>query len=61
MTVQRTTDRNTVPIGVAVLGVLVVGTGWLVLEGLPFLVGCGLTLLLAAAAVGLLTAHLRDG
>jgi hypothetical protein len=57
----RPADRNTVPLGVAVLGALVVGTGWLVLQGLPFLVGCGLTLVLATAAVGLLTAHLRDG
>jgi hypothetical protein len=49
-----------VPLGVAVLGALVVGTGWLVLQGLPFLVGCGLTFVLALAGVGLLTSHLRD-
>ena len=61
MTVRPASKSSTVPIGVAVLGVLVVGTGWLVFQGLSFLVGCGLTLLLAAAAVGLLTAHLRDG
>lgn len=60
MTVRRASDRNTVPLGVAVLGALVVGTGWLVLQGLPFLVGVGLTLGLAAAAIALLTAHLGD-
>jgi hypothetical protein len=60
MTVRPASDRNTVPLGVAVLGALVVGTGWLVLQGLPFLVGVGLTLGLAAAAVVLLTTHLRD-
>ena len=60
MTVRPASDRNTVPLGVAVLGALVVGIGWLVLQGLPFLVGVGLTLGLAAAAVVLLTTHLRD-
>ena len=60
MTVRPASDRNTVPLGVAVLGALVVGTGWLVLQGLPFLLGVGLTLGLAAAAVVLLTTHLRD-
>jgi hypothetical protein len=60
MTVRPASDRSTVPFGVAILGALVVGTGWLVLQGLSFLVGCGLTFALAAAAVGLLTAHLRD-
>src|SRR4029077_10352471 len=40
MTVRPVSDRNTVPLGVAVLGALVVGTGWLLFEGLSFLVGC---------------------
>jgi len=60
MTVRPVSDRNTVPLGVAVLGALVVGTGWLVLQGLPFLVGCALTFGLAVAAIAMLTAHLRD-
>ncbi len=60
MTVRPASDGNTVPFGVAVLGVLVVGTGWLVFQGLSFLVGCGLTLAFAAAAIALLTAHPSD-
>ncbi len=60
MTVRHVTQRNTVPIGVTVLGALVLGTGWLVIQGLPFLLGCALTLGLAAAAVGLLTAPVRE-
>ena len=55
MTVRPASDGNTVPLGVAVLGVLVVGTGWLVFQGLPFLVGCALTVVFAAAAIALLT------
>jgi hypothetical protein len=57
MTVRPASDGNTVPLGVAVLGVLVVGTGWLVFLGLPFVVGCALTLAFAAGAIGLLTAR----
>jgi len=60
MTVRPASDRNTVPLGVAVLGALVVGTGWLVLQGLPFLVGVGLTLGLATIAIVLLTARLGE-
>jgi len=55
MTVRPASDGNTVPLGVAVLGVLVVGTGWLVFQGLPFLVGCALAVAFAAAAIALLT------
>ena len=55
MTVRPASDGNTVPFGVAVLGVLVVGTGWLVFLGLPFVLGCALTLAFAAAAIALLT------
>jgi hypothetical protein len=57
MTVRPASDGNTVPFGVAVLGVLVVGTGWLVFLGLSFIVGCALTLAFAAAAIALLTTH----
>ena len=60
MTVRPASDGNTVPLGVAVLGVLVVGTGWLVFQGLSFLVGCGLTLVFTAAAIALLTARPSD-
>ena len=60
MTVRPASESSTVPIGVAVLGVLVVGTGWLVFQGLSFLVGCAVTVVWAAAAIALLTAHLDD-
>ncbi|HLB39228.1 MAG TPA: hypothetical protein VJM84_02135 [Actinomycetota bacterium] len=60
MTVKPASDRSTVPLGVAILGALVLGTGWLVLQGLPFIVGCLVTFCLAAGATALLTAHLRD-
>jgi len=60
MTVRPASNRTTVPLGVAVLGALVVGTGWLVLQGLPFLIGVGLTLGLAAGAIVLLTVHRDD-
>ena len=54
MTVRPASDGNTVPLGVAVLGVLVVGTGWLVFQGLSFVVGCVVTVAFAAAAIALL-------
>jgi hypothetical protein len=60
MTVKRASDRTTVPIGVAILGALVVGTGWLVLQGLPFIVGCVATFCLAGAAIVLLTTPLNE-
>ena len=50
-------SQSTVPIGVGVLGALVVATGWLVLQGLPFLVGCALSVGFAACAVALLVPH----
>ena len=60
MTVRPVSDRNTVPLGVAVLGALVVGTGWLMFQGLPFLVGCALMLALALAEIALLTMRPSD-
>lgn len=50
-------SQSTVPIGVGVLGALVIATGWLVLQGLPFLLGCALTVAFAACAVALLVSH----
>ena len=60
MTVRPGPDRNTVPLGVAVLGALVVGTGWLLFEGLSFLVGCALMHALAVAEIALLTLRPSD-
>jgi len=60
MTVRSVPESIAVPLGVAVLGALVVGTGWLVFQGLSFLVGCAVTVVCAAAAIALLTAHLDD-
>jgi hypothetical protein len=50
-------SQSTVPIGVGVLGALVIATGWAVLQGLPFLLGCALTVVFAGCAVALLVAH----
>ena len=60
MTVRPVSDRNTVPLGVAVLGALVVGTGWLLFQGLSFLVGCALMLALAVAEIALLALRPSD-
>ena len=59
MSLRSAENQSTVPIGIAVLGALVVATGWLVLQGLPFLVGCVLSVGLAACAVALLVPHRR--
>jgi hypothetical protein len=59
MTVKPLVER-TAPVGIAVLGVLVIATGWLLIEGLPFVLGCFVMCGLAAAAIVLSTSHLRD-
>jgi hypothetical protein len=59
MTVKPLVER-TAPVGIAVLGILVVATGWLLIEGLPFVLGCAMICGLAAAAIVLSTSHLRD-
>lgn len=59
MTVRPALHRSTVPLGVTALGALVVATGWLVLLGLPFALGCGLMCLWALGEIGLLTTR-RD-
>ena len=56
MTVRGAAD-GTVPIGVALVGALALLTGWLVLLGADFIVGCGVMLVLAGAAVAMLTRH----
>jgi hypothetical protein len=59
MTVKPLLDR-TAPVGIGVLGILVIATGWLLIEGLPFVLGCVVMCGLAAAAIVLSTSHLRD-
>jgi hypothetical protein len=59
MSQRSTQSQSTVPIGVGVLGALVVLAGWLVLQGLPFLVGCALIAALAAGAIALLVPQRR--
>jgi len=44
----------------AVLGILVIATGWLLIEGLPFVLGCLIMCAAAAGAIALATSHLRD-
>jgi hypothetical protein len=52
--------RSAVPLGILALGSLVVATGWLVLQGLPFLAGSALMCVFALGEVALLTAHPED-
>jgi hypothetical protein len=59
MSLRSAENQSTVPIGVAVLGALVVVTGWLVLQGVPFLLGCVVNVAFAACAVALLVPHRR--
>ena len=60
MTVKPLVQRSTLPVGMATLGVLVIGTGWLLIEGLPFVLGCAIMCAAAAGAIALATSHLRD-
>jgi hypothetical protein len=60
MSVASLSERTTVPLGVAVLGGLVLATGRFMLDGMPFLVGCGLTFVFALAGVVLVTARSAD-
>jgi len=60
MTVRSLTERTRLPVGMAVLGILVIATGWLLIEGLPFVLGCAIVCAAAAAAIALATSHLRD-
>jgi hypothetical protein len=57
MSQRSAQNPSTVPIGVGVLGAFVLITGWLVIEGLPFLVGCALNVGLAACAIALLVSR----
>jgi hypothetical protein len=52
--------ERTAPLGIAVLGVLVIATGWFLIEGLSFVLGCVVMCALAAAAIVLSTSHLQD-
>ena len=54
MSVRSTQNQGTVPVAVGVLGLLVLVTGWLVLQGMSFLLGCVLTSVFAACAIALL-------
>jgi hypothetical protein len=60
MSVASLSERATVPLGVAVLLGLVLATGRFMLDGMPFLVGCGLTFVFALAGVVLVTARSAD-
>ena len=60
MTVRSLTQRTGLPVGMAVLGILVIATGWLLIEGLPFVLGCLIICAAAAGAIALATSHLRD-
>jgi hypothetical protein len=60
MTVRSLTQRTTLPLGIGALGILVIATGWLIIEGLPFVLGCAVICASAAAAIVLATSHLRD-
>jgi len=60
MTVKPLVQRSTLPVGMAVLGIVVIATGWLMIEGLPFVLGCVIMCGAAAAAIALATSHLRD-
>ena len=60
MTVRPTSNPATVPLVVLALAAIVVATGWLVVEGMPFIVGVAITCALVVVAIGVLTAHLDD-
>jgi hypothetical protein len=59
MSVRTTQNQGAVPLGVGVLGALVLVTGWLVLQGMPFALGCVLAVGLASCCVALLVPHHR--
>ena len=59
MTVKPLVERGA-PVGIAVLGILVIATGWLLIEGLPFIFGCLIMCGAAAGAIALATSQLRD-
>ena len=48
MTVRSLTERTRL------------ATGWFLIEGLPFVLGCAIMCAAAAAAIALATSHLRD-
>jgi hypothetical protein len=54
MSVRSTHKPSTVPIGVPLLGALVVASGWFVLQGAPFVLGCAVDVVLTGAAIVLL-------
>jgi hypothetical protein len=60
MTVKPLVQRSTFPVGMAVLGIVVIATGWFLIEGLPFVLGCAIVCAAAAAAIALATSHPRE-
>jgi hypothetical protein len=60
MTVKPLVQRSTVPVGMAVLGIVVIATGWLLIEGLSFVVGCAIVCAAAAGAIVLATSQPRE-
>jgi hypothetical protein len=60
MTGRSLSDRTRLPVGMAVLGIVVIATGWLLIQGLPFVLGCAIMCAAAAGAIALATSQLRD-
>jgi hypothetical protein len=60
MTVKPLVQRSTFPVGMAVLGIVVIATGWLLIEGLSFVVGCAIVCAAAAGAIVLATSQPRE-
>ena len=54
MSLRSAPNQATIPLAIGALGAMVIAGGWLVLHGLPFLVGCALEVTLAAVAIALL-------
>jgi uncharacterized membrane protein len=59
MTVRPASDHDTVPGAVFLLAGLAIFTGWLLFQGVSFVLGCVVMLALVGAAVALLVPHRR--
>jgi hypothetical protein len=57
MTVHPLQHRAAVPAGVTALAAIVVATGWLMIQGLPFAIGCLISVGAALGAIALLIAR----
>lgn len=54
MTIRRSSDRSTVPLGIGILAVVALMVAWLVFLGAPFVLGCVVMLALTGSEVALL-------